>query len=434
MAASAPADSGWKPWGTSGNDQYHAIPSFVFDSERREWVTLPELDAVGESSVSGDPALELGIATFNVWFDGFAWERRCDHLISLLVGMDAGRIDVACLQEVTARFLRRFLTDPRVRETFVVSDSMDCVTLGRYGVLTVVRRALIDAGSRVTFREILLPTGQGRKGLVVRLDATALVGKDSVLSVGNVHLESLGSMPTRTRQLQILSEYLTTGSGSSNSAGSVLLGDFNITGTGIYGGDGTENRNIKKNLPGFLDSYAELHLGSEDDAGGETFDTSTNAMTRPTSSSFERSRYDRIMVRGCEFTSAAIFGDQEVPGGPENRRSVLVSDHYGLRTQVNVSHDLEDRRKLSASAKLRRWSEVFEILERRPYLRNACNPSSNSGFTPLHQVAYAGGDEEVARRLLDEYGCSKYVKNADGQTPVAVAREVGASHLVELLK
>jgi poly(A) polymerase len=69
-----------------------------YDQTAGEWRPADEVAPVR--------AERLTCATFNVWFDDLAFERRAEALLELLAGCDA---DVIALQEVTPRLLERIL-------------------------------------------------------------------------------------------------------------------------------------------------------------------------------------------------------------------------------------------------------------------------------------------------------------------------------------
>ena len=122
--------------------------------------------AVGSAKCGSDPGGRfprgalLRVVSYNVWFAGHEWERRCDGLIELLFGQEEA--DLVLLQEATPRFLGRLLGDVRVRECFCVSDAGNGASFhGHYGVVMLVRRTL--PLPQLTFVELV--SHMGRRGL-----------------------------------------------------------------------------------------------------------------------------------------------------------------------------------------------------------------------------------------------------------------------------
>ncbi len=312
--------------------------------------------AVPASDLPEGTALRL--VSFNVWFSEYAWARRCDALIGLLLQEEA---DVVLLQEVTTRCLGRLLADPRVRARFLVSDAGTGATFyGNYGVAMLVRRDL-PVVPAITYVE--LPSRMGRRGLVA--------GFGDSLAIATVHLESLAQAGTRLRQLALLNRVLaarphreTYFSSSFVSARpyrlAVLAGDFNVSGTGPFG-DADENRTVNHCLSTkhWQDVWLQEH-GEEVDreegisahgsggataADGLTYDTRINTMVRRvTGQPEDRARYDRVLARAAPGSAAAahsvrvigrtpltVADDELVEGHTD-----FISDHFGLSWEIQL--------------------------------------------------------------------------------------------------
>jgi hypothetical protein len=97
------------------------------------------------------------------------------------------------------------------------------------------------------------------------------------------------------------------------------------------------------------------------------------------------------------------------------------------------SEAIQARMALADAAKAQNWSVVFEILDTFSDWINACRPGGNSQFAPLHQVAYSGAPDEVAKRLI-RLGAFRTIQNARGERPLDVAERMGHSHLLQVLK
>jgi uncharacterized protein len=88
---------------------------------------------------------------------------------------------------------------------------------------------------------------------------------------------------------------------------------------------------------------------------------------------------------------------------------------------------------LYTGAKAGGWDAVWASLVGEQVLAAACSRyvKPRSGWTFLHQAAYAGN--EAAVRLLVRLGASLSLKSKDGESPVDVARKHGHAALAELM-
>lgn len=94
---------------------------------------------------------------------------------------------------------------------------------------------------------------------------------------------------------------------------------------------------------------------------------------------------------------------------------------------------LAERDRLADAARAARWSEVVDVLRERPMLVNSARLGGTSGFTPLHQAAYAGAPTRVVKELL-HLGAWRTLRNAKGERAVDVARRKGQRALLGLLE
>jgi endonuclease/exonuclease/phosphatase family metal-dependent hydrolase len=229
--------------------------------------------------------------------------------------------DVICYQEVIEPFVVIIIQNQEILRRYSIS-SYDCSK--RYSILTLVRREL-DA----KFFAVEFPTRMGRSLLTACFEID-----DERYAVGNVHLESLNSHPTREKQLQI------------------LVGDFNFCSYRNFDKDQTplENDSLTTYLAGFFDTWEYYQalsqtsvLNSVDasyespppkDAprpdAGLTFDSAVNRNIKQ----FERMRYDRIMATNSltlkwNLDSIRMIGTEPL-SKEESNKLVWPSDHFGL--------------------------------------------------------------------------------------------------------
>lgn len=95
---------------------------------------------------------------------------------------------------------------------------------------------------------------------------------------------------------------------------------------------------------------------------------------------------------------------------------------------------LEQVERLYAKAKSGRWDEVWLALAGERELAAACSryAKPSSGWTFLHQAAYAGHEASV--RALLRLGASLSAKSKTNETPCEVARNRGHGSLEALMR
>lgn len=93
------------------------------------------------------------------------------------------------------------------------------------------------------------------------------------------------------------------------------------------------------------------------------------------------------------------------------------------------------RDRLADSARAGDWPAVLRILDSDSGWAGANDwrISGTSWFGPLHQAAWLGAPEEVARALIDR-GAWRSLRDAKGRRPVDIAGERGHRALIEVLE
>ena len=188
-----------------------------------------------KKAVTFSTPLELTIVTWNVWFDNREYHRRMEYILNHTLSLDP---DIACFQEVLGEFVEIILHHPQVIEKYSVSPFHSTY----YGVLTLVKKEY-----RPTFHTIEFPTQMGRELLKTTFEIN-----QNVVTVGNVHLESLASQKCREEQLKICAKEL------SKSPIAFLVGDFNFCSERnfiIQSGVPLENDVLARELPEFHDLW-----------------------------------------------------------------------------------------------------------------------------------------------------------------------------------
>merc|ERR1711907_722055 len=182
-------------------------------------------------------------------------------------------------------------------------------------------------------------------------------------AIATVHLESLNSAHTRSKQLAVASKEM------DKYERVVLCGDFNFDSTQNFGDwralpprpprplppryDSSdeeeayvgpvktsivlENEVLGTNLLDYVDAWPALHP----DEHGHTFDGSCNPHVADPQ---ETMRYDRVMVRGARPTSINIMGkagaarteyaEDATASSSASDPVVVPSDHFGLCAEV----------------------------------------------------------------------------------------------------
>lgn len=242
----------------------------------------------------------LRVCTFNVWFDPFESERRCNAVLEILSELDA---DVIALQEVTPRFLSNLLAAPWVRDAYAVSRSK--LVDARYDVVML---------SRLPVRHFVaheISTDMGRK-----LHALTIQTTRGSLVIAGIHMESMRERtPMRLKQISECTPIL------SRADCSLWLGDFNAAPSS------EEDDAIRC---AFRDVWSELSR-----APGYTRDTSQNAMLAKVKAD-RHQRIDRVFLRGEGLapTSVRMLGTAPLEG---TDGQVFPSDHFGLIAEFDAA-------------------------------------------------------------------------------------------------
>lgn len=227
---------------------------------------------------------ELSVVTWNIWFEAFARDERCEALNAALQEL---RPDIIGLQEATLRMLRPLLERDWVRRDYWCSASPSSHG-GTHGVVLLSRWEPV----RLAFDP--LPGTMGRRMLWADF---------ADLRVGVVHLESASyNAPVRAEQLPVVFERL------NEAPSAVLMGDFNLCSSW------EENAGLDP-------AYADL-------GEGFTVDSTRNPMLRKA----KAVRFDRILLRSSRWRAVGI----EMLGTEPFAPGLHVSDHFGLRAQLKA--------------------------------------------------------------------------------------------------
>ena len=280
-----------------------------------------------------------GLLTYNVWFGEHEFEGRAEATLRLI---ERARPAVVALQEVTPPFLRLLLREAWAAERYAFSTTdvnlpAHAGGVDGYGALLLVDRTLCPS-----FEIVELQTAMDRT-LVL---ATLQLPGGQELKVGTVHLESLGTQPTREHQLRRVAQALGGG-----RCPAVLVGDFNFDERRCWSqswtcasdgvsGERTDNDCLAEILPGWVDLWPALRPGEL----GFTFDSETNCNAAVGAAAYEQMRYDRVMV-GPGMLSTAAAGSIELVGTEVDAATGCPpSDHYGLMVDWDLSavRDLQE--------------------------------------------------------------------------------------------
>jgi tyrosyl-DNA phosphodiesterase 2 len=259
----------------------------MFDAATNRWTDVHAGGAVDRD--------ELTLTTFNIWFDEYFAADR--HLaIAELLARDMP--DVMVFQEVTPAALDVFLAQPWIRDHYRRAAVVNA-QLGNYGMLMLSRLPI----NRATYTR--LPTRLARGFLTAEFTING-----STLAICGIHLESgKASAGLRARQFGRVLRAL---SGADNA---VVLGDFNMR--------DTENERIG---PPYVDVWPALR--PDDD--GFTEDTSINLMRLDSKNKHRQVRFDRVLLKGPEWTAKSIdlLGTEPISSAHPR---VFPSDHFGVR-------------------------------------------------------------------------------------------------------
>lgn len=243
----------------------------------------------------------LSVLTWNVWFDALQKRTRYEEIFKVCRTLAP---DIVCFQEATPFFLTMLKEhEHSMKELYSFSD-YSIENINPYGVISLCRKDLC-----ASFKHFEMTTDMNRKLLITHIETS----KGEIV-IGNVHLESLDSAPTRRDQLKLCSRVLT------GSSASILCGDFNFCSDHNYheGRMPLENETLQQILPSFVDVWPLLRPPTE---RGYTFDTTANLMLD--SNRHEQFRFDRVMLSspGGQWAPTSIQIVGNVPVG-ENVRAL----------------------------------------------------------------------------------------------------------------
>jgi tyrosyl-DNA phosphodiesterase 2 len=243
---------------------------------------------------------QLRVATFNVWFDPFESQRRCDAVLSIL---ETEAPDIIALEEVTPPFLGALLASPWVRAHYTSSRTR--LLAERYDVVMLSRLPV----ARFTAHTLTSEMGRKLHALEIRTTRGTLV-------VAGIHLESMKDRtPTRLTQIDECVPILT------RAESAIWVGDFNAAPSS------DEDERI---LCQFRDAWSELS-----DSPGYTRDTTRNAMLAKVKDD-RHQRIDRVFWRGDHYRPARIrmLGTSALDG---SAGQIFPSDHFGLIAELECS-------------------------------------------------------------------------------------------------
>ena len=343
---------------------------------RREEEEEGRLVAASASADKGRPRAPLrGILTWNVWFEPFQFEARA---AAVFANIAARRPAVVALQEVTPRFLALLLRERWATESYAFStvDTTEgdwIVNTARGGVCPYGCVLLVDRALQPIFHVVPLPSQMDRSLVLSYL----LLPGGAELTVCTVHLESLGTQPTRERQLRTISRALDPAGGPAVVTGDVnfdsrrnwsaryetaqdgvcapgshtaaadngegALSHSSASGSSacsrlVEAGPELDNDCLTEILPGWFDLWPTVRP----DELGFTFDSAINTNAalgthRAGAAKYEQMRYDRILMApelkpGLGGATIELVGVEEDP-----LSGCAPSDHFGLFTNWDLN-------------------------------------------------------------------------------------------------
>ncbi len=263
-------------------------------------VKTPVEQPVRQLSAAENLAPKLTVLTYNVKMWN-AWEGR-PRLASVFDLVKSELPDVVAFQECGDWFYQAMDRNAWFQENYYFSRPGGQAR--HVGGLVLLSRYPIE---NVEYRELPRSNLRPRFGLVARIRY-----REQLVSVANVHLESLLEMgPLRRQQLENLLPML------KDDPHTLVLGDFNF-------GDGEPEEAVVAG--DFKDLWPFLRPGHP----GLTWDMDRSWMARRYAFAGEKSRrLDRILVRSTDWKplDVRIIGDRPVPQG---RGHFFGSDHFGV--------------------------------------------------------------------------------------------------------
>jgi hypothetical protein len=79
------------------------------------------------------------------------------------------------------------------------------------------------------------------------------------------------------------------------------------------------------------------------------------------------------------------------------------------------------------------WTAILELLAENPFLVNACRPSDEFGYAPLHRAAWLGAPRDVILAML-ALGAWRALRTPSGKRPTDIARRRGHEELASMLE
>ncbi len=289
------------------HNAFYSTALWRFDPQRGRWA--PPRPSSAPPSVRA-----LRIASLNVLVDHYRpgeldTERRTAATLETLRDLDA---DLISLQEVTAPFLKALTGQPWVRERYTLTDRPEGDTVQPLGQLILSRLPTLAAWrcdfspqKRVIIATVALPGGHA--------------------AIAAVHLTSnyrQHNSSKRARQLQVILDHLDV----INAPVTLITGDLNCE-------DDLEEM-VQTRQRGLADIWPALHPLDP----GFTFDPVLNTLAEITSTTGDRRRYDRALLRAraaCATPrSAALFAQTPLTDG-----ALFLSDHFGLVCDLDLHPD-----------------------------------------------------------------------------------------------
>ncbi|CAO2656487.1 Nn.00g052900.m01.CDS01 [Neocucurbitaria sp. VM-36] len=338
--------------------------TFYFHPELEKW------SACTGEELNEDASTTVTVSSYNVLIDSeYPPARDRDALLVRNILSDSAMSDILVLQEVSDDFLSYLLGDSEVQRRYPFT-SHGPPSQPDIGPLPSLRNIVMLSNRYFTWN--LVPFHRRHKGaLVARFegqpDSSASNLEDLV--VAGVHLTcglTDGSVAPKNVQLKNLTSYLTQ---HHRNEPWIIAGDFNITTSTYTIGTAIKNKSISSQTAGILSSIEsefadaglldawsiarieaadEVAINECDDLfegeNGATFDPRNNALAAATSgtSNNRPQRYDRILVRSQDTLCVIRFNHFGLPEEVEGRQ-VVASDHYGVRTTIQVLGDADDR-------------------------------------------------------------------------------------------
>lgn len=281
---------------------------------------------------------DLSIITYNIWFSSHRQKERTDALVQILREKKA---DVICLQEVTSSSMDIINKYEFIRENYICTD-IECTTMQGYGVVLFISKQIINDSSFVNIYFRNLPSSFCRRVVFCDLHYTQDNGKDKILRISSVHLESSkGAHKIRADQLKIIFSMIKNEKdvrlydvvkandnvikSSNSNIQSFFVGDFNFDYDWLKKQPNNSCGELDViEMAGFSDSWKVLH---GDDPG----------FTMPSSNGRPPRRIDYVLYNSSLFYPEilSILGTDDISQNEceicnSNERVCSPSDHFGI--------------------------------------------------------------------------------------------------------